>query len=638
MAILDDLNEHQKEAVLSKNGPILIIAGAGSGKTKTIAHRIANLISEGTSPDAILAVTFTNKAADEMKERVFALLGREGLSVLGGSMPFMGTFHSLGVFILRSYGHIIGIPKTFSILDEEDSRQLMRDIVKEFDLDPDSYPPPRVRSTISRLKNELVDIRSFTQGADESPYQKNIANIYAAYEARLYKSKSLDFDDLLLKTVLLLETSDEARAYYETRWEYIHIDEYQDTNRAQYAISRVLAHKHGNITVVGDVDQAIYSWRGADWRNILQFEDDWPGTKVILLEENYRSTQMILEAANAVISHNKERKEKNLWSKKEGGNRIRLMIFPDERQEASFITQYVEYVKSEGVPSQEIAILFRTNAQSRAIEESFLKKKIPYRLFAGVKFYERKEIKDVLAYLRLATNEDDIISKKRIVNTPVRGIGKALMVKYIGGAEIPKKDIEKIKKFEGVMATVRQRIATHKASRALKAVLKDAGFENYYKDNELEKDRWENIEELLSLATKFDSEDPPEGIVKLLTEASLMTRDSEIENKEEEVTLLTAHAAKGLEFRCVIIAGMEEGLFPHSLSESLSEMEEERRLFYVALTRAKESIVITLARRRMIYGDISYNDPSRFLFELPEHTLEQSLENFGYEESNTASF
>ena len=638
MTILDGLNEHQKEAVLSKNGPILIVAGAGSGKTKTIAHRIAYLIHEGVKPDRILAVTFTNKAAEEMRERIFGLLGKEGLSVLEGTLPFIGTFHALGASILRQHGRAIGIPKTFSILDEEDSRQVMRDMIKELELDPDSYPPQRIRATISRLKNELVDIRSFESGTGESPYQKNLATLYAAYEMRLYKSKSLDFDDLLLKTVFLLDSSEEARAYYESRWEYVHIDEYQDTNRAQYAISRALAKSHGNITVVGDVDQAIYSWRGADWRNILQFEYDWPGTRVILLEENYRSTKIILEAANAVIAHNKERKEKNLWSSKESGNRIRLMVLEDERQEAAFIATYIEYLKGEGTPAREIAVLFRTNAQSRAIEEAFLKKKIPYRLFAGVKFYERREIKDILAYLRYAQNPDDIIAKKRIVNTPPRGIGKALMVKYVGGAPIPAKDSEKIKKLESVIEKIKNHIGTKKASHALKMILKDAGFEKYYKGNKLEEDRWENIEELVSVATKFDGEEPPEGIAKLLVEASLMTRDSEISESGEEVTLLTAHAAKGLEFAIVIIAGMEEGLFPHSLSESPSEVEEERRLFYVALTRAKESLLITLARRRMIYGDISYNDPSRFLSELPESTLENALEHFSTGEDEISIF
>lgn len=639
MSILESLNERQREAVLTTSGPILIVAGAGSGKTKTIAHRIAYLVSRDVAPDRILAVTFTNKAALEMKERVTKLLTQEGLKIaaLGpgpeGSEPFVGTFHALGVAILRRYGSRIGVSRNFNILDEEDSRQVIKDLVREFELDPDVYQPSRMRSIISRFKNELVDASSFAREQGESPFQKNLSLLYAAYEMRLEKSHNLDFDDLLVKTVHLLESIPEIRDYYQNRWEYIHIDEYQDTNLAQYKLSRLLAEKHMNITAVGDIDQAIYSWRGADWRNILQFEQDWPGTKVILLEENYRSVKIILEAANAVISRNKERKEKNLWTRREGGERIRLSILEDEKREALFVAEYIQHLKKEGIPAHDIAVLFRTNAQSRALEEAFLHKKIPYRLYSGVKFYERKEIKDVLAYLKYALNPGDIVSKKRILNVPARGIGKVLTLKYIGGAELAEKDAAKIRKFERLIEKIRSHTKTTKASGALKTLLKDAGFEEYYKGNKLEIDRKENIEELISVAKKFDLVSPPEGIERLLTEAALMSKDTEIPLDDSEVVLLTAHAAKGLEFRIVIIAGMEEGLFPHILSETEGDLEEERRLFYVALTRAKEKVHITLTRKRMLYGEVSFNEPSRFIYEIPEHLIENQMNGYEYEEN-----
>lgn len=635
MPILEGLNEQQKEAVLETNRPLLIIAGAGSGKTKTIAHRIAHLISTGKAPERILAVTFTNKAAEEMKNRVLEILAKEKIVVSPDRLPFMGTFHSLGVSILRRDGHAIGIPKYFSILDEEDSRHLIKELIGEFELDPDNYPPQRVKYTISRMKNELVDAAQFMRDIDNDPYERNMANLYVAYEARLQKIKGLDFDDLLFKTILLFEKSTEAREYYENRWDYIHIDEYQDTNRAQYALSRILAAGQGNIAVVGDIDQAIYSWRGADWRNILQFENDWPEARVITLEDNYRSTQLILEAANAVIIHNRERKEKNLRSTKSGGQPIDLLVLEDERQEAHVIAQYIKHLSTLGIPAGDIAVLYRTNAQSRAIEEAFLKHRIRYRLIAGVKFYERKEIKDVLAYLKFAQNPDDALSKKRILNTPARGIGKVLAVKYFAGDTLEAKSALKVKKFETIVEGVRELVKTKKASDALKGVLRVAGFDDYYKGNKLEEDRKENIKELLSVAKKFDELPPPEGMWQLLTEASLMTQETEIEDRNSEVILLTAHAAKGLEFKVVIIAGMEEGLFPHSLSESASDMEEERRLFYVALTRAKEKILITLARRRMLYGEVMFNDPSRFLGEIPAHLYNEAPnDSHGEEEIN----
>lgn len=619
MAILDDLNEQQKEAVLTTEGPLLIIAGAGSGKTKTITHRIAHLIAQGVAPEKILAVTFTNKAAGEMRERITALIRKERMAIAQTAMPFIGTFHALGVFILRQSGKAIGISKNFTILDEEDTRQIIRGLIQEFELDPDHYPPQRIRNTISGFKNELIDASQFARDADASPYQQKLSALYTAYEAHLQKTKALDFDDLLLKTVVLLQDNAEAREYWRSKWTYLHIDEYQDTNKAQYILSRILAEKSGNLAVVGDIDQAIYSWRGADWRNILQFEHDWPKSRLITLEENYRSTELILEAANSVILNNRERKEKTLRSTRTYGDPIQIILLETERQEAFFIASYIEHLKQEGVAPNSIAVLFRTNAQSRAIEEAFLKKNIPYRLIAGTKFYERKEIKDILAYIKYALNPDDILSKKRILNVPPRGIGKVLSLKYLGNAALTDKERAKISSFEDIVKKIQKHITKRPASDALAYIIRDSGFEAYFRGNKLEEDRKENVKELLSVARTFDELAAPEGMEKLLTEAALSTQDTEVENKEAQVILLTAHAAKGLEFDVVIIAGMEEGLFPHSLSESSSELEEERRLFYVALTRAREKILITLARKRMLYGELSYNDPSRFLSEIPEH-------------------
>lgn len=628
--ILESLNPEQKEAVLQVSGQLLIVAGAGSGKTKTLAHRIAYLITQDIEPKKILAVTFTNKAALEMKERVYKILQDEKIFFHENEAPFIGTFHALGAYILRHHGSEIGLPRSFSILDEEDTRQIIKDLIVEFELNPEMYSPQRIKHTISSLKNELIETLTFAHEAAGNPYQETMLRLYQAYEARLQKVKGVDFDDLLFKTVLLLQQSKKAQEYWEKRWHYVHIDEYQDTNRAQYALSRILAHVHQNITVVGDIDQAIYSWRGADWRNILQFESDWPKARVITLEKNYRSTGLILEAANAVIINNKQRKEKNLHSQQEFGDPISLLVLENEKREALFIAEQIKHLVEEGAKPGSIAILFRTNAQSRAIEEAFLKKNIPYRLIAGVKFYERKEIKDVLAYLKFALNPDDYISQKRIINTPARGIGKVLLVKYLGGAKLSEKEHAKIHTFETLVEKVRDHIRTKKTSDALKIIIKEAGFDAYYKGNKLEEDRKENIKELLSVAKKFDELPAGEGIERLLTEASLSTQPTEVEDENSQVILLTAHAAKGLEFDIVIIAGMEEGLFPHSLSQSEAEIEEERRLFYVALTRARKKIIITLTKRRMIYGETSFNDPSRFLSELPEHLVSGSYDFHDY--------
>ncbi|OGZ41846.1 MAG: hypothetical protein A3C80_04040 [Candidatus Ryanbacteria bacterium RIFCSPHIGHO2_02_FULL_45_43] len=628
--ILSGLNERQKEAVLTTEGPLLVLAGAGSGKTKVIAHRIAQIIQRGASPKRILAITFTNKAAEEMKIRIAQLLLADGKSGSAASrkspspdsMPFVGTFHALGVQILKRHGSRMLIPQNFTILDESDTKQVCKELGEELALDTDTYDTERLRASISRLKNELISAADFARESaqeDERAYEAILSKMYSAYEARLFKTGSLDFDDLLIKTVFLLETQKDVLGYWQKQWDYIHIDEYQDTNKAQYAVSLLLAREHKNIAVVGDIDQAIYSWRGGDTRNISYFERDFPNARVIALEDNYRSTKIILEAAHNVIVHNAQRKNITLRTKNPDGERITIRVLENEKKEAETIVQDIGALQQSGVPFSDIAVLFRTNAQSRAIEEAFVQSAVPYKLVAGVRFYERKEIKDVLSYIRYIANKKDTLALKRIINTPLRGIGAVLAAKYV--AQKPLKDNEKarIGQFENMIKDISDVAKTKKIRELLKYVILRAGFKKHHSKTDDGKDRIKNIEELITVADKFEGLTPKESMEKFLEEAALMSEQDLIAQGSEKVHLLTAHAAKGLEFRVVIIAGMEEGLFPHVLSQEEGRTEEERRLFYVALTRAKEKVVITLTTRRMLWGELLFNDPSRFLREIPQH-------------------
>ncbi|MFC1595181.1 ATP-dependent helicase [Patescibacteria group bacterium] len=626
MDVLKGLNEQQCKAVMNTKGPLLVLAGAGSGKTKVIAHRIAQIIKEGTNPSKILAVTFTNKAAEEMRERIARLIGEKDVS------PFIGTFHSLGVHILRRHGNIIDIPKSFTILDKDDSLKILKELTRELELDPEIYSPERIRESISRLKNELIDVALFAKEAMDSSYETTLGKIYAAYEARLLKTKSLDFDDLLLKPLMILESKPDALKFWQDRWHYIHIDEYQDTNQAQYKLSYLLAALHQNIAVVGDIDQAIYSWRGADWRNILNFEKDFKNARVVSLEKNYRSTKRILEAAGSVIANNSERKELKLYTNNPEGELINIDLLEDEKIEAKNIVYQIKRLLKKGCTAKDIAILFRTNAQSRAIEEALLKAALPYKLVAGVKFYERKEIKDVLAYIKYAINPSDLFSLKRIINTPPRGIGKTLQIKYIGQKELSDKETLKIKNFEAIIEKIKKIIKTKKARDVILMIIKEAGFENYLSHSKEGLERLKNIKELLSVAKKFKELDPEESTEKFLEEVSLMSDQDMIEDKSEKIHLITAHAAKGLEFKIIIITGMEEGLFPHSLAQEEGLLEEERRLFYVAITRAKEKVIITLTKKRTLCGELSFNTPSRFLKEIPECTVSNPIKLEEYEE------
>ena len=630
-----DLNKAQEEAVLRTEGPILVAAGAGSGKTKVLAHRIAHLIEKGVRPDAILAITFTNKAASEMRDRVMKLitqslkLNSRFMIHNSGSLPWVGTFHSFSAFILRESGKLLKIPKSFTILDEEDSLHLIKDAVRELELDPKQFEPRRIRGAISRKKNEMISFADYQKTARDY-FPKVVSMVWEKYDEKLKSHTSLDFDDLMLYAVKLLANFPEILDGYQERWKYIHIDEYQDTNLVQYHLALLLAKKYRNICVVGDIDQAIYSWRGADFRNILHFERDWPEAKLITLEENYRSTQLILDAANAVIVKNKFRVPKNLFSGVKSGPKIVLFEASNEEEEANFIAEIIHRLKEKGgTDLREIAILYRTNFQSRVIEEKMLALNIPYQVI-GVKFYERREIKDVLAYFKSALNPGDLLSLKRIVNMPPRGIGKTLITKMLVGDSLKEKDQNKISGFKNLMADVKKAVSQKTASEAIKFVIAKSGLKEYLNDGTEEGAmRYANVEELVTLAKRHDGKNPPEGILSMLEEVALMSAEDTIKKDENSVKLMTVHAAKGLEFKAVFVAGLEEGLFPHRaiLGEELEiREEEERRLFYVALTRAKEKLFLSYAVFRTIFGERKINRPSSFLFDIPDSLLEKAPE------------
>ena len=590
---------------MTTEGPVLVIAGAGAGKTRVITERIKYLMEKGVPPSKILAVTFTNKAAGEMRERITVqdsgfknqFVNRESRFI---NLPFVGTFHALGLLIIKENLEKLGIGKNFTIIDEDDSIKILKDCEKELEIDPKEYDPGRFKHQISRLKNQMTTRREFTA---EGFFGEILGRVWERYEEKLKKQNFLDFDDLLLRPAKLLTEDRAAKEQYQERWQYIHIDEYQDTNEVQYALSKILSAKHGNILIVGDIDQAIYSWRGADFRNVLTFQKDYPGAKVITLDENYRSTDIILEAANALIINNKERLPKNLWTRKLGKDLIRLMMAENEIHEAKMIAAEILFLKRNKIPFSEIAALYRTNAQSRALEEAFLSYGIPYRVVGGVRFYERKEIKDILAYLRLVKNPDDEISKKRIINVPPR----------------KKKKID----FGELMENLRKSSENALPYDFLKNLIQKIGFREYLDDGtEKGLERWQNVQELLSISRNMKE------LGEFLEHVSLFSADDlpagkagKYDPQASRAVLMTMHAAKGLEFEAVFVAGMEEGLFPHSLSYEKENMEEERRLCYVALTRARTRLYLTLASRRMIFGERVSNMPSRFLKEIPGHLL-----------------
>jgi DNA helicase II / ATP-dependent DNA helicase PcrA len=600
---INGLNERQKEAVLNTEGPLLIIAGAGAGKTKTITHRIAHLMARGTPSHRILAVTFTNKAAGEMRDRVRTLLqGQSG-------MPLITTFHSLGVRILREFHQDADLPRNFSIWDRDDSTKAIKRIQGDSD---EGTKARAIISAISREKGNGISAPTYEERA-RTFREKELARLWRAYEVSLREEGALDFDDLLLRTVNLLNTSQKTLEMLRDRYAYITIDEYQDTNKTQYEIARLLAGERKNICVVGDIDQNIYSWRGADIEHLLSFEKSFPGAATVLLEQNYRSTRTILAAANGVISKNLRRREKNLFTENETGEPLALYGARNEVDEAWFIAATAQKLIDGGTPPSEIAVLYRENFQSRAIEEALLHLSVPYRVL-GTRFFERKEVKDLLSYVRAALNPLSKVDFARAVATPSRGIGKTTLEKIFAGEEatLNASARAKIAQFREKLVKIAHAARTLPPSEALRFSLEESGIETALrKDLEEGSERMENLNELLNLAVRYDDMKAPEGIEKMLEEAALQSDQDELSEAQDAVSLMTVHASKGLEFDVVFVTGLEQGLFP-SLREDTRDPEEERRLFYVAITRARKQVYLSYAADRMRWGSREYTSPSEF--------------------------
>lgn len=616
--IFEGLNDAQKVAVEATEGPLMIVAGAGAGKTKTITHRIMHLIEKGIPPADILAITFTNKAAKEMRERIEKILP----AYLGH--PYVATFHALGVHILRADAHLVGRTKDFTIADQDDSTSFVKEAIVEMSLDPKEYEPKKLRAIISRQKGEFVTAEDYHSHADTS-YEQIIANVWEKYERKLKQNGAFDFDDLLLKTVHLLKENEEVREKYRARFRYIHIDEYQDTNEVQYELVKLLVGKGANICVVGDTDQNIYSWRGAKIKNMLHFEKDFPGAKIVFLEQNYRSTKTILKAANEVIAKNTVRVPKNLFTENDDGTHIKIFEAYDERDEAVFVIGKAHSFVKEGIQEDEIAILYRANFQSRIFEEECLRQGVPYQVL-GTKFYERKEIKDILSYLRLSLAPDSFADLKRALSFPPRGIGKVTLAEILAGRKdtLPAGAKKKVDDFFQVISHIKKARETMNASEVIKYTLSVSGIEDALKiggPEELE--RLENLKELVTLATRYD-EYGIDGITRLLDDATLASEQDGLIGGSPGIRLMTVHAAKGLEFKKVFIVGLEHGLFPHERREAQKkeDEEEERRLFYVALTRAKDEALLSYARSRMLFGQRDLTIPSEFLYDIPSELTE----------------
>jgi len=632
---LHGLNEPQKEAVTTTTGPLLVLAGAGSGKTRVITHRIVHLILNGVAPHNILAVTFTNKAASEMRDRVRALIAEHASSARAGadSTPTVTTFHALGVRLLREYHELLGLRRHFTIYDRSDSTRAIKSALEKAGYSPKQFEPRRMLSMISRAKGDAISRTDFLTQAESYP-EKVCAEIWEHYERALAKEGALDFDDLLAKTLTLLENYPTVRETLQARYQYIHIDEYQDTNRVQFAIAKLLAGAHNNICVVGDVDQNIYSWRGADIKNVLQFEQHFPGAKSVFLEENYRSTGTIIAASNDIIEKNNNRIPKKVFTSNQTGEKITLHAAHNGPAEAEYIMMTIKELIADGASPASIAVLYRTNFQSRVLEEACLNYNVPYQLL-GTKFFERKEVKDVLSYLRLALNPESTADIARVINTPTRGIGKVTALKVIEGRrdELKGATLEKVERFDQIMQDIRDHARTEKISETLKFIIKRSGIEADLKKQGTEEDleRLENLQELVTLAIRYDEHDPEAGVEALIENAALQSDQDELHSKEEKdaVRLMTVHAAKGLEFPYVFIAGLEEGLFPHErLDDSGIDHEEERRLFYVALTRAEKKVFLTYAHMRTIFGSQRVNVPSSFLNDIKTEHVE-STTGFG---------
>lgn len=617
MKHLEGLNEAQKQAVMHRDGPMLIVAGAGAGKTKTITHRIVQLISSGVDPRAILAVTFTNKAAGEMRERVGNLLGMGHLSAFSNRGPVITTFHSLGTRLLREFSEEAGIIGAFAIWDRDDSSRAIKRILKELGYE-ERFQPRQILSAISRAKGDAATFEDFL--TDHSAYKKVVGDVWQKYDALREKEGALDFSDLLSRTLRLLQERSDVLEKLRARWQYLTIDEYQDTNRAQFEIARLLAGDKQNLCAVGDMDQCIYSWNGADIGNLMSFERQFAGTTIILLEENYRSTQTIITAANGVISKNKNRYDKRLSTSNPTGEAISLFAGESERDEAFYIAREIRALLASGVKPSEVAILFRQNFQSRSLEEACISIGIPYRVL-GTRFFDRAEVKDVLSYIRAARNPASSIDFARAAGSPSRGIGATTLEKYFAGTSLAGAAQKKIESFRILLARIKQATETLVASEAIRFALKESGFEDSLKTDDEGQERLGNVFELVAHATRFDELPAPDGIAQLLEDAALMGEQDALQKREEAVSLMTIHASKGLEFDAVFVTGLEHGLFPQERDGDDRDHEEERRLFYVALTRARKHLYLTLAGSRLKYGTRERTIPSGFLEDIDQRLL-----------------
>ncbi len=631
MNYLEGLNAQQKEAVLHTKGPLMVLAGAGSGKTRVITHRIVHLIHQGVAPHNVLAVTFTNKAAKEMRERVLLLINKHAPSARAqiDSSPTVTTFHSLGVRILREFHQVLGIKRHFVIYDRTDSVKAVKAGIEKAGYSPKQFEPRTILSMISRAKGDALSRSEFMDQASSYPLRV-AGEVWAFYETKLKEEHALDFDDLLLRTLRLIESNPDVLKKLQQRFKYIHIDEYQDTNKVQYKIARLLSGENQNLCVVGDIDQSIYSWRGADIKNVLQFEKHFPNTKTIFLEENYRSTQTIIGASNDIIEKNINRVEKNVFTKNHEGEKITLYTAMTGIDEAEYVAITAKSLIANGISPSSIAILFRTNFQSRSLEEAFLNFNVPYQVL-GTKFFERKEVKDILSFLRLSLNPTSTVDIARVANVPPRGIGKVTLLKMIEGTNdaLTGAVKKKVDSFYELMIRIGEIAKTKKLSDTLKFIIKETGIEYRFKKSGTEDDlaRLENLGELVTLATRYDELPPEEAVEALIETAALQSDQDELKEKEEKdaVRLMTVHASKGLEFPYVFITGLEEGLFPHErLGDEKVDGEEERRLFYVALTRAEKKVFLTFAHMRTIFGSQRINVPSSFLDDISTDFVEKN--------------
>jgi len=622
---LTKLNDKQLEAVNVTDGPILILAGAGSGKTRVLTTKVAYLVNENNiDPHNILAITFTNKAAKEMKERVLNMLGPAAYNIQ------ISTFHSLGLLLLKENYETLGFEKNFTILDSEDTLTVIKKILKEMNLDPKVYNPRAIKNKISSAKNELMNAENYSRFAN-TDYEQIITDVFRKYERKIKQNNSVDFDDLLVLPIKLFKDNPTILQKYQERFKYLLVDEYQDTNEAQYILIKMLSAKNKNICVVGDIDQSIYGFRGANYRNILNFEKDFGGANVILLEENYRSTSNILNVANDIIKNNKKRKEKNLWTKNEEGAKIKYHRSYDEKDEAHYVMDRVKRLIASGEKREDIAILYRTNAQSRNMEEALLRENIPYKVVGSFYFYNRKEIKDLISYLKLIYNQNDDVSLMRVINVPKRQIGPktienlAIKAASNGTSLYEAIDSGKELQFKKIIEKIKKESEDLSLTDLVNLILDETGIK---KELESEKTleaevRLENLEEFKSITKNFEENNGIISLDEFLMEISLVSDIEEHKNNTDVVTLMTIHSAKGLEFKHVFIIGLEEGLFPHNnCMDSSDDIEEERRLCYVAVTRAKETLTLINAKRRMLYGNSQINMPSRFIEEIDRQYLD----------------